>query len=225
MATTVSEGSSGSSSASRAPALPRVVGADEWQQARDALLIEEKELTRALDRLAARRRRLPAVRIDTAYAFAGPDGSRTLLELFEGQQQLALYQFMDLGPDSFCPGCTHFTANVADLPELVASGVAWATVSDMPLEQMTGYWAEKGWDVPHYSSRGTTFSADMGAGGGFLLSMFLRDGETVYRTYSTTQRGVDRVLFVNNVLDLAPYGRQEDWEDSPEGYPQHPTYG
>ena len=221
MATSVSEDRSDD----HAPVVPTVVSEEEWQRAREALLVEEKELTRALDRLAARRRRLPAVRIDTTYTFAGPDGPRTLLELFEGQQQLAVYQFMDVGPDSFCPGCTHLTENVTDLPELLEGGVAWATVSDMPLEQMAGYWAEKGWDVPYYSSRDTTFSADMGAGGGFLLSMFLRDGDTVYRTYSTTQRGVDRVLFVNNVLDLAPYGRQEDWEDSPEGYPQHPTYG
>jgi predicted dithiol-disulfide oxidoreductase (DUF899 family) len=90
---------------------------------------------------------------------------------------------------------------------------------------MRGYWAERGWGVPFYSSHGTTFSADCGAGGGFLFSLFLRDGDDVYRTYSTGQRGVDRLLFVNNVLDLAPYGRQEDWEDSPDGWPQHPTYG
>jgi predicted dithiol-disulfide oxidoreductase (DUF899 family) len=221
MATSVSEDRSDG----RAPALPPVVSAQEWQQAREDLLAEEKELTRALDRLAARRRRLPAVVVDAAYSFEGPDGTRSLLDLFEGQQQLAVYQFMDNGPDAFCPGCTHLTANVTDLPALVEGGVAWATVSDMPLEQMAGYWAQQGWDVPYYSSRGTSFSADMGSGGGFLLSVFLRDGDTVYRTYSTTQRGVDRILFVNNILDLAPYGRQESWEDSPEGYPQHPTYG
>jgi predicted dithiol-disulfide oxidoreductase (DUF899 family) len=209
----------------RAPALPPVVGPDEWEQARAELLAEEKELTRALDRLAAKRRRLPAVRLDTTYTFEGPDGPRSLLELFDGQQQLAVYQFMDNGPDAFCPGCTHLTHNVTGLPTLAQGGVAWATVSDMPLQQMAGYWAEKGWDVPYYSSHGTSFSADMGSGGGFLLSMFLRDGDEVYRTYSTTQRGVDRLLFVNNVLDLAPYGRQEDWEDSPDGWPQDPTYG
>lgn len=209
----------------RAPALPPVVSAEEWQVARDDLLREEKELTRALDRLAARRRRLPMVGCDASYTFAGPDGSRTLLELFDGRHQLAVYQFMDVGPDAFCPGCTHLTRNVTDLATLAEEGVSWATVSDMPLEQMERYWAEQGWDVPFYSSRGTSFSDDMGAGGGFLLSLFLRDGDDVYRTYATTQRGVDRLLFVNNVLDLAVYGRQEDFEDSPEGWPQHPTYG
>ena len=209
----------------RAPALPPVVSHEEWQEARAGLLAEEKELTRALDRLAAKRRRLPAVRIDTTYSFEGPEGPRTLLDLFAGQTQLAVYQFMDNGPDAFCPGCTNLTNSVTDLAGLLDSGVAWATVSDMPLEQMAGYWADQGWSVPFYSSHGTSFSADMGSGGGFLLSMFLRDGETVYRTYSTTQRGVDRMLFPNNVLDLAAYGRQESWEDSPDGWPQHPTYG
>jgi predicted dithiol-disulfide oxidoreductase (DUF899 family) len=209
----------------RAPVLPPVVDPEQWQAAREDLLREEKELTRALDRLAARRRRLPMVRYDASYAFQAPEGSRTLLDLFEGRRQLAVYQFMDLGPDSFCPGCTHMTGNVTALAALADEGVSWATVSDMPLEQMQRYWAEKGWDVPFYSSHGTTFSADTGAGGGFLLSLFLRDGADVYLTYSTTQRGVDRLLFTNNVLDLAPYGRQEDWEDSPEGWPQHPTYG
>jgi predicted dithiol-disulfide oxidoreductase (DUF899 family) len=205
-------------------ALPPVVSAEEWQRARDELLVAEKEATRAQDRLAAWRRRLPMVRFG-AYTFESADGRVTLLELFGDQQQLALYQFMHVGPDHFCPGCTHFTMNVTDLDGLASNGVAWATVSDMPIEQMAGYWKRMGWTVPFASSAGTTFSADCGAGGGFLLSLFLRDGDEVYRTYSTTQRGVDRVLFVNNILDLAPYGRQEAWEDSPEGWPQHPTYG
>jgi predicted dithiol-disulfide oxidoreductase (DUF899 family) len=221
MATSVSE----DPAHDRAPVLPPVVTAEKWKVARDALLTDEKELTRALDRLAAKRRRLPAVRIDTPYSFEGPDGSRTLLDLFEGNRQLAVYQFMDVGPDSFCPGCTGFTNNVVDLGTLAREGVAWATVSDMPLEQMQRYWADRGWDVPFYSSHGTSWSADIGAGGGFLFSLYLRDGDDVYLTYTTTQRGVDRLLFVNNVLDLAPYGRQEDWEDSPDGWPQRPTYG
>jgi predicted dithiol-disulfide oxidoreductase (DUF899 family) len=82
-----------------------------------------------------------------------------------------------------------------------------------------------GWNVPFVSSRGTSFAEDVGAGGGFMLSVFLRDGDDVYRTYNTTQRGVDRLVFINSILDLTPYGRQQDWEDSPAGWPQHPTYG
>jgi predicted dithiol-disulfide oxidoreductase (DUF899 family) len=206
-------------------ALPPVVPAAEWEKARAELLVAEKEATRAMDRIAARRRRLPMVEFGE-YTFAGPDGPVTLLELFEEQKQLALYQFMHSGPGHYCPGCTYFTKQVTDLAGLARNGVAWATVSDMPLEQMAPYWKEQGWDgIPFASSAGTTFSADCGAGGGFLLNVFLRDGDTVYRTYSTGQRGVDRLLFGNNILDLAPYGRQEDWEDSPQGWPQAPTYG
>ena len=82
-----------------------------------------------------------------------------------------------------------------------------------------------GWTFPFVSSQGTSFSDDCGAGPGFVLSAFLRDGTDVYRTYSTTARGVDRLYFSTNILDLCPYGRQEDWEDSPPGWPQHPTYG
>jgi predicted dithiol-disulfide oxidoreductase (DUF899 family) len=206
--------------------LPEIVSAEEWEEERHGLLVAEKEATRLLDRLAARRRRLPMVAFDNArYVFASPAGPRSLLDLFEGRPQLALYQFMDNGPDEFCPGCTHFTDNVAGLPLLAENAVSWATVSNMPLEQIEAYTARMGWTMPFVSSRGTTFAADCGADAGFMLSMFLRDGTDVYRTYATTARGVDRLLFVNNILDLAAYGRQEEWEDSPPGWPQHPTYG
>jgi len=205
-------------------AKPQIVSAAEWQRARDELLIAEKEATRTLDDIAARRRRLPMVSFENKYEFEGPDGKKTLLDLFDSQAQLAVYQFMDNGPDAFCPGCTHFTNNVTNLETLAGDSVAWATISNMPLAQIEAYKAEKGWTMPFLSSRGTTFAADCGADY-FMLSMFLRDGTDIYRTYSTTSRGVDRLLFVNNILDLAVYGRQQDWEDSPPGWPQHPTYG
>jgi predicted dithiol-disulfide oxidoreductase (DUF899 family) len=206
--------------------LPEIVEAGKWQQDRDELLKAEKEATRALDALAARRRRLPMVRFDnSSYVFDTPAGPKTLLDLFAGQQQLVVYQFMDNGPDDYCPGCTHFTKNVADLAGLADNDVSWATVSNMPLAQIEAYKARMGWTVPFVSSHGTTFATDCGADGGFMLSMFLRDGEDIYRTYCTTARGVDRLMFVNSILDLAPYGRQEDWEDSPPGWPQQPTYG
>jgi predicted dithiol-disulfide oxidoreductase (DUF899 family) len=205
---------------------PQVVTAEEWETARAELLVAEKEATRALDRIAARRRRLPMVRFGE-YVFDAPGGKRSLLDLFEGRKELAVYQFMDNGPGHFCPGCTAFTDNVPDhaLPMLAERGISWATVSNMPLEQIEGYKAERGWTLPFVSSHGTTFADDCGAGGGFMLSMFLRDGDEVFRTYGTTSRGVDRVLFSNNIKDLSVYGREEDWEDSPDGWPQHPTYG
>jgi len=204
---------------------PKIVSREEWQKARDELLEAEKEATRTLDAIAARRRRLPMVKFENNYAFDTLAGKRTLLDLFDDHVQLALYQFMDLGPDAYCPGCTWFTNNVAYLDGLAETGVAWVTVSNMPLPQIEDYKDRMGWTLPFVSSHGTTFSDDCGVGGGFMLNMFLRDGTDVYRTYSTTARGVDRLLFVNNILDLAPYGRQEDWEDSPPGWPQHPTYG
>jgi len=206
--------------------MPSVVSAQEWQKERDELLVAEKEATRRLDAIAARRRRLPMVQFDNEkYLFATADGGQRLLDFFDGQQQLAVYQFMDNGPDAFCPGCTHFTNGVTDLSTLLDAGVSWRTVSNMPLSQMESYWAGRGWDLPFASSHGTSFADDCGAGHGFMLSLFLTDGEQVYRTYATTGRGVDRLLFSNNVLDLACYGRQEEWEDSPIGWPQHPTYG
>ncbi|HUR06304.1 MAG TPA: DUF899 family protein [Nonomuraea sp.] len=206
---------------------PKIVSAEEWQQTRDELLKAEKEATRALDALAARRRRLPMVKVANDYPFNTPTGTKTLLDLFEGRQQLVIYQFMDNGPDHYCPGCTWFTNNVPStgLTGLADRGVTWVTVSNMPLAQIEAYKARMGWTLPFVSSHGTSFADDCGAGGGFMLSVFLRDGEDVYRTYSTTSRGVDRLVFVNSILDLTPYGRQEDWEDSPPGWPQHPTYG
>jgi predicted dithiol-disulfide oxidoreductase (DUF899 family) len=204
---------------------PPIVSAQEWQSARDELLAAEKQSTRAQDALAAQRRRLPMVAVATDYEFAAPTGSVRLLDLFEGRDQLAVYQFMDVGPDGLCPGCTHLTNNVTALATLAEAGISWATVSNMPLAQIESAKREHGWTMPFVSSRGTSFSDDCGAGGGFLLSAFLRDGTDVFRTYSTTSRGVDRLLFVNNIQDLTVYGRQEDWEDSPPGWPQHPTYG
>ena len=200
-------------------AKPPVVSAEEWQQAREDLLKSEKEATRALDALAARRRRLPMVKFGNEYVFQSPDGARTLAELFDGRDQLVVYQFMDRGPAEYCPGCTAFTNGIVDLDSLAETDVTWVNVSNMPLPQIESYKQRMGWNVPFVSSHGTSFAADCGADDGFQLSVFLRDGEDVYRTYSTTGRGVDRLMFRHNILDLCPYGRQEDWEDSPPGWP------
>jgi predicted dithiol-disulfide oxidoreductase (DUF899 family) len=206
-------------------AFPEIVSAEQWQVARAELLVAEKLATRSLDELAARRRRLPMVAFTDPYEFDSPSGPKSLLDLFEGHEQLLVYQFMDVGPDGLCPGCTHFTNNVTDLSALAENGAGWATVSNMPLTQIEQAKADHSWTVPFVSSRGTSFVEDCGGDGGFMLNAFVRDGENVYRTYSTNGRGVDRVLFVNNMLDLVVYGRQEAWEDSPPGWPQHPTYG
>ena len=205
--------------------MPPVATAEEWQRARDELLEAEKAATRTLDALAARRRRLPMVAFDSdRYVFSTSTGTCSLLDLFDGHRQLVVYQFMDVGPDDFCPGCTHFTRNVVDLGDLEDAGVAWSTCPTCQSARSRP--TRPGWVGPcHSCRRGHSFSQDCGAGGGFMLSVFLRNDGDVYRTYATTARGVDRLLFVNNILDLVPFGRQEDWEDSPPGWPQHPTYG
>jgi predicted dithiol-disulfide oxidoreductase (DUF899 family) len=207
------------------PSLPKIVSAAEWQQSRDELLKAEKEATRMEDALAAQRRRLPMTPFANDYVFDTPDGERTLLELFDGRKQLVLYQFMDNGPDDYCPGCTFFTDAIptASVAQLADKDISWVTVSNMPLAQIEAYKQRRGWTVPFVSSHGTTFAEDCGVGPGFLLSVFLRDGQDIYRTYATTARGVDRLMFVHTILDLTPYGRQEDWEDSPAGWPQRPA--
>ncbi len=203
-------------------ARPPVVTAEEWQTARDELLLAEKQATRTLDAVAAERRRLPMVAFRNDYLFESPDGPITLLELFGEHEELVVYQFMDLGPDAYCPGCTWFTDNVPALGLgcLGRVGVSWTTISDMPLEQIERYKAQRGWTIPFVSSQGTTFSADCGVTDGFMLSVFLRVGADVYRTYNTTMRGVDRLVFTNSIQDLLPFGRREAWEDSPPGWPQ-----
>ena len=116
---------------------PEIVSPQEWQIARDELLKAEKEVTRAEDAVAARRRRLPMVRFGTDYTFDTPAGQRSLLDLFEGRSQLVVYQFMDNGPDDYCPGCTWLTNSVPTtaLPLLAEQDITWVTVSDMPLTQ------------------------------------------------------------------------------------------
>jgi predicted dithiol-disulfide oxidoreductase (DUF899 family) len=197
-------------------ALPEIVSAQEYETARAALMVQEKAATRALDALAAQRRRLPMVRFDNSFVFETPSGPATLLELFEGRRQLIVYHFMDVGPDAFCPGCTAFTDNTD-----VATGRAmlrerdtsYVTVSDMPLAQIEAYKQQRGWTVPFYSCIGNGFSEATGRGPGFLLNVFLRDGDAVYRTYYTVSRGVDRLMFNHTMLDLTLLGRQEAWEE------------
>jgi predicted dithiol-disulfide oxidoreductase (DUF899 family) len=202
-------------------AMPEIVSAEQWQEQRDELLKIEKESTHAIDKIAAQRRRLPMVRFDNdKYVFDTPDGPKHLVDLFDGKSQLVVYQFMDRGPDEYCPGCTHLTNNVTDLGTLADVDMAWVTVSNMPLAQIEAYKAKMGWTMPFVSSHGTSFAVDCGAGSGFMLTVFLRDGVDVYRTYNTNGRGLDRVMFTHNIIDLAPYGRQEAWEDSPRGWPK-----
>ncbi|MDR0269766.1 DUF899 domain-containing protein [Paenibacillus sp.] len=205
--------------------MPQIVSEEEWQVARQKLLVREKELTRKLDALAAERRRLPMVRIERDYVFEGPNSTASLLDLFDGRRQLIVYHFMMApGSDQRCRGCSSFIDNIGHLAHLHARDTSFVLVSPAPLTQIEPFRERMGWTIPWYSSNGDNFNIDCGAGHGFGLSIFLRNDDNVFRTYYTTGRGVDRIRADFNFLDLTPYGRQEDWEDSPEGWPQTSPY-
>jgi predicted dithiol-disulfide oxidoreductase (DUF899 family) len=217
--------------------LPPIVSADEWQAARDELLVKEKEATKALAALAAERRRLPMVKINKDYVFQGPDGEARLVDLFEGRRQLLLYHFM-FGPNQEvgCDGCSLFADQVGHLAHLHARDTSFAFVSRAPLAKIEPYQRRMGWAIPWYSSFDSDFNVDFGVspespqpdvyqdGESFGLSVFLRDGDDILRTYFTTRRGAEALGSVWTFLDLTPLGRQETWEDSPEGWPQTPPY-
>jgi predicted dithiol-disulfide oxidoreductase (DUF899 family) len=217
--------------------LPPVVSQEEWQAALDAIRAKEKEQTRARDALAAERRRLPRVRIEKEYVFDGPDGKATLLDLFEGRRQLLVYHFM-FGPnqDVGCDGCSMFTDQVGHLAHLHARNTSFGLVSRAPIDKIEAYRKRMGWTIPWYSWFGGDFGVDFGTspetprvgayqdGENFGLSVFEREGDDVFRTYFTTSRGVEMLGSVWTFLDLTPLGRQEEWEDSPDGYPQGKPY-
>jgi predicted dithiol-disulfide oxidoreductase (DUF899 family) len=217
--------------------LPPVVTPNEWQAAHEALLAKEKDATRARDRLAAERRRLPRVRIEKEYVFEGPDGKATLLDFFEGRRQLLLYHFM-FGPnqDVGCDGCSMFVDQIGHLAHMHSRDTSFVLVSRAPLAKIAPYKQRMGWTIPWYSSVESDFNVDFGVspeapqpdvyqdGESFGLSVFLRVDDEVFRTYFTTHRGVEALGSVWTFLDLTPLGRQEEWEDSPEGYPQTKPY-
>jgi predicted dithiol-disulfide oxidoreductase (DUF899 family) len=214
-------------------AMPNIVPLAQWQAAHEQLLRKEKAATRARDALAAERRRQPMVEIEKGYVFEGPDGTASLLDLFDGRRQLIVYHFMfapgvDGWPEAGCPGCSFFVDQIAHLAHLHARDTSLVLVSRAPLPNLERYQRRMGWSVPWFSSSGSDFNDDFGLttsrGETFGLSVFLRDGDRVFRTYFTSGRGVETLGPAWTFLDLTPFGRQEDWEDSPEGWPQTPPY-
>jgi predicted dithiol-disulfide oxidoreductase (DUF899 family) len=217
--------------------LPPIVSPEEWQTALDALRIKEKDATHARDALAAERRRLPRVHVEKDYVFDGPVGKAHLLDLFESRRQLLLYHFM-FGPnqDAGCGGCSMFVDQVGHLAHVHARDTSFALVSRAPTARIEAYRKRMGWTIPWYSSFESDFNVDFGVGPerpqegtyqdgeSFGLSVFIRDGDDVFRTYFTTQRGVEALGSVWTFLDLTPLGRQEAWEDSPAEYPQTKPY-
>jgi predicted dithiol-disulfide oxidoreductase (DUF899 family) len=216
-------------------ALPEIVSEAQWRDAHDALLEKEKALTRARDALAAERRRQPMTKVDKTYLFDGADGEVSLIDLFDGRPQLLLYHFMfaptvDGWPTAGCPGCSMFTDNIGQFTaeHLKARGVSLALVSLAPFANIESYRKRMGWPHRWVSSAKNRFNTDFGMTTPqeelHGLSVFLRHEGDVYRTYFTTQRGCEAVGNVWGFLDVAPYGRQEAWEDSPPGWPQTPPY-
>jgi predicted dithiol-disulfide oxidoreductase (DUF899 family) len=207
---------------------PPTVSPQEWEAARQKLLVKEKELTRARDALAAERRRMPWMAVEQEYTFDGPDGPARLLDLFEGRRQLVVYRFffepgVEGWPEGGCVGCSMMADQLCHLAHLNARDTTLAYVSRAPQPDIKRLKARMGWERPWYTVT-DGFDADFGVDEWHGTNAFLRDGERIVRTYFVNARGDEALGSVWSLLDLTALGRQEAWEDSPEGYPQTPPY-
>jgi predicted dithiol-disulfide oxidoreductase (DUF899 family) len=208
---------------------PPVVSQTEWDAALAAMTEREKAVAAAMHELAAERKRMPMVRVERDYSFKGPEGRRSLLELFEGRTQLILYRFffekgVDGWPDAGCVGCSSFADGIPELGLLHSRDITFAMASPAPQANLCRYAERMGWtDVPWYTICTEPFSADFGVDKWFGLNVFLRDGNDVYRTYFLQQGAM--VQFIGSIWSLwslTPYGGQSDDEDLPEGWPRAP---
>jgi predicted dithiol-disulfide oxidoreductase (DUF899 family) len=213
---------------------PPIVSPQEWAAEREKLLVEEKALTRARDAMAAKRRRMPWMAVEKEYRFDGPNGSASLPDLFEGRRQLIVYRFFyapDITtyaeggsyPERACVGCSFVADQVAHLAHLNARDTTLAFVSRAPQTDIQGLKKRMGWDIPWYTLT-DDFDADFGVDEWHGHNAFIRDGDQIYRTYFVDNRGDEHMGSTWAYLDITALGRQEEWEDSPEGYPQTPAY-
>jgi predicted dithiol-disulfide oxidoreductase (DUF899 family) len=204
--------------------LPQVTDRATWQAAIDQLRVKEKAHTRAGDALAAQRRRLPMIEIDPTTNLIGPDGHVPLIDIFDGRSQLIAYFHMwhtGMPAAEQCEGCTFNTSHVQELAYLHSRDVSYAVFSEGPYEESARYREFMGYTVPWYSvppEAAASLVADRHFG---ILVCYLRDGGNVYETYWTTGRGDEVMAPSYGLMDLTVYGRQELWEDSPQGWPQH----
>jgi predicted dithiol-disulfide oxidoreductase (DUF899 family) len=208
--------------------LPPIVSRAEWDAAWEELLVEEKRVMREKDALAARRRRMPRLTVEKDYAFDGPGGPVALLDLFAGRRQLIVYRlFFEPGvhgwPETACRGCSMVADQVAHLAHLNARDTTFVFVSRAPQADIARLKARMGWDVP-WLTLTDDFDTDFGVDEWHGTNAFLRDGEDVFRTYFINKRGDEAMGGTWDHLDITALGRQETWEDSPEGYPQGPAY-
>jgi predicted dithiol-disulfide oxidoreductase (DUF899 family) len=207
---------------------PPVVSREEWDAAREELLVKEKELTRARDALAAERRRMPWLAVAKAYAFDGPEGRASLLDLFEGRRQLIVYRFfydpgMKRFPEAGCGGCSFLADQVAHLAHLNARDTTLAFVSRASQAEIQRWKTRMGWEIPWYTIT-DDFDADFGVDEWHGTNAFIRDGDRIFRTYFVDARGDEAMGSTWAYLDITALGRQEEWESAPQGYPQTPPY-
>ena len=208
---------------------PPVVSAEEWDAAWRQLLVKEKAVTRARDALATERRRMPWLAVKKAYEFEGPNGTAKLIDLFDGRPQLIVYRaFHEPGvfgwPDHACRGCSMVADQVAHPAHLNARDTTLVFVSRAPQEDIMRLKARMGWEHIPWFTITDDFDADFGVDEWHGTNVFIRDGDRVFRTYFVNNRGDEQMGGTWNYLDITALGRQEEWEDSPEGYPQTPTY-
>jgi predicted dithiol-disulfide oxidoreductase (DUF899 family) len=207
---------------------PPVVSREEWDAARAVLLVEEKRLTRARDELAARRRRMPWLAVDGEYAFDGPEGRASLLDLFEGRRQLVIYRaFFEPGvygwPEHACRGCSLGADMVGNLAHLNARDTTLAYASRAPQADIQRLKERMDWKMPWYTIT-DSWDKDFGVDQWHGHNAFIREGDRVFRTYFINNRGDEAMGTVWSYLDITALGRQEEWEDSPEGTPRGKPY-
>ena len=208
---------------------PPIVSAKEWEDAWQELLVQEKELTRARDRLAAERRRMPWLPVEKDYEFEGPEGKVGLEDLFQGRRQLIVNRaFFDPDvfgwPDHACRGCSMVADHVGNLAHLNTRDTTLVFVSRAPQAEIERLRTRVGWEhIPWYSLT-DNFDADFSVDQWHGTNAFIRDDDRVYRTYFINNRGDEALGNTWSYLDMTALGRQEEWEDSPDGYPQTPPY-
>jgi predicted dithiol-disulfide oxidoreductase (DUF899 family) len=205
---------------------PPITDRDEFQAQLDALRVRERAHTHEGDAIAAARRRLPMVRIDGASPLIGPNGPATLLDAFEGRRQLIAYYFMwhaGKPASEQCEGCTWVTTQVGELAYIHKRDATFAVFAQGPYAESTRYRAFMDWKTPWYSALPSLDRLLVGRKVGMMhIVCYLRQGADVFETYWTTRRGVEVMDNSYHLLDLTAYGRQEDWEDSPAGWPKRP---
>ncbi len=206
-------------------AIPPIVDQRSWEAALAELRVREKAATHELDAIAAARRRLPMVELPE-YTLEGADGPLRLADVFDGKRQLIVYNHMWFPGETWqCPGCTGLTSQYTRLEFLDPYDARFVIVTQGPIDEALAYAARVGNKMTWYSTADSPFGTDVGAppGGGFQVNVFLRSGDAVYRTYNTQGRGTEQLRHTFPLIDLLPYGRQEDWQDSPGGWPQSPA--